>query len=70
MKYGRVSGKEEIWFENGNLKSVGEYELGICLKLNEWDLEGKLIKEKLVPTEEDIKNLNREREWNERLTRE
>jgi len=69
MEYGRITGKEEMWFESGNLKSVAIYDLGICLNLKEWDDKGNLIKEKLAPTEDDIKNLNREREWNKRIGR-
>ncbi|WP_298845018.1 toxin-antitoxin system YwqK family antitoxin [Clostridium sp.] len=69
MEYGRITGKKEVWFENGNLKSVGEYELSFCLKLKEWDCEGKLIKEQLAPTEEDINSLKRERAWSKRIGR-
>ncbi|MBU3157933.1 hypothetical protein LL037_14755 [Clostridium estertheticum] len=69
MKYGQIRGKEELWFEDGKLKSISEYEFGICLTLKEWDYDGKLVKEKLSPIEEDIKNLKRERESNKRLGR-
>ena len=34
--------------------------LGICLAMEEWDYEGRLVKERLSPTGGDIKNLNRE----------
>lgn len=47
MSLGRITGREEIWFQNGELKSVDEYELGICLNLKEWDIDGNLIKGKI-----------------------
>ena len=63
MKYGVITGEEEIWFENGMLKSVAEYEFGVCLNLKEWNEKGVLIKEKLEPTEKDLKMINSQKDW-------
>lgn len=37
------------------MKSLTLTEYGVCLTLKEWDEKGNLIKEKLEPTEDDIK---------------
>ena len=58
MQYGSIVGKEETWFKNGMLKSVGEYEYGVCLNLKEWNEKGVLIKEKVEPTEKDLKMIS------------
>lgn len=70
MEYGRISGKEETWFESGKLKSVGEYAYGICLSLKEWSEEGFLIEEKLEPTEDDLKMIAIEKKWYKDIGRE
>ena len=70
MKYGSIVGKEEVWFNNGKPKSIGEYEYGICLKLKEWNEKGVLVKEKLEPTEKDLKLINRQKEFNRVMGRE
>ena len=69
MKYGRIRGKEEIWYESGKTKSIAEYEFGVCLNRKEWDEDGKLVNEKLEPTENEKKLLLREKEWNKELGR-
>ena len=63
MKYGSIVGKEETWFKSGMLKSVAEYESGVCLNLKEWNEKGVLIKEKLEPTEDDLKMINSQKDW-------
>lgn len=68
-KYGRVRGKDEIWYESGKVKSLAEYEFGVCLNYKEWDEDGKLINEKIEPTENEKKRLLREKEWNKKLGR-
>lgn len=68
-KYGRIFGKEETWFEDGKLKSLSEYEFGVCLSYKEWDKDGKLINEKIEPTENEKKLLLHEKEWNKKLGR-
>ena len=55
MQRGRTFGIEKNWYNNGILKSESRYEYGVCLTLKEWDEKGNLIKEKLEPTEDDIK---------------
>ena len=55
MQRGRTFGIEKNWYNNGILKLEGRYEYGVCLTLKEWDEKGNLIKEKLEPTEDDIK---------------
>lgn len=63
MKRGRTYGLRTIWHKNGVLKSESIYEYGVCLTLKEWNEEGVLIKEKLKPTEDDIKLRNSQEEW-------
>ena len=70
MKYGVIIGKEETWFENGKLKSVAEYECGVCLNIKEWSEKGVLIKEKLEPTEDDLKMISSQKEWYKAIGRE
>lgn len=70
MKYGSIVGKEETWFKNGILKSVGEYEYGVCLNLKEWNEKGILVKEKLEPTEKDLKMISSQKEWHKAIGRE
>ena len=52
--HGQSNGTERIWYENGNIKFEGEYKYGIALHYTEWDTEGKIIKQKLSPTETDL----------------
>ncbi len=70
MKYGSIVGKEETWFKSGMLKSVAEYEYGVCLNLKEWNEKGVLIKEKLEPTEDDLKIINSQKDWYKSIGRE
>ena len=55
MQRGRTYGIRKIWYNNGLLKSEGKYEYGVCLTLKEWDSKGNLVKQKLKPTEDDLK---------------
>ena len=58
MQRGRTYGIRRILYNNGMLKSEARYEYGVCLTSKEWNEEGILIKEKLQPTEDDIKLRN------------
>lgn len=53
--HGQSNGTERIWYEIGELKFEGEYKFGITLHYIEWDTEGHIIKQKLSPTETDLK---------------
>lgn len=53
--HGQSNGTERIWYESGELKFEGEYKFGIALHYIEWDTEGRTIKQKLSPTETDLK---------------
>lgn len=63
MQRGRTYGERKKWYRNGVLKSEARYEYGVCLTLKEWNEEGVLIKEKLEPTEDDIKLRNSQEKW-------
>lgn len=53
--HGQSNGTERIWYESGELKFEGEYKFGIALHYTEWDEKGSIIKQKIPPTETDLK---------------
>ncbi|MGF9964545.1 toxin-antitoxin system YwqK family antitoxin [Bacillus rhizoplanae] len=53
--HGQSNGTERIWYESGELKFEGEYKFGIALHYMEWDEKGRIIKQKISPTETDLK---------------
>lgn len=53
--HGQSNGLERIWYETGEKKFEGEYKFGIALHYIEWDTKGHIIKQKLSPTETDLK---------------
>lgn len=52
-----------MFYEDGAKKLEARYEYGVCLTLKEWDKEGKLIREKSKPKEDDIAFRNSEEEF-------
>lgn len=70
MHYGQTKGKRTQWYENGQLKSVSEHELGVELSYQEWDDKHNLIKSsKLQETSEIFNYLLTERKLNSKLGR-
>ncbi|MCY6958023.1 toxin-antitoxin system YwqK family antitoxin [Clostridium brassicae] len=63
MQRGRTHGIRRIFYKDGTKKLEARYEYGVCLTLKEWNEEGVLIKEKLKPTEDDIKLRNSQEKW-------
>jgi antitoxin component YwqK of YwqJK toxin-antitoxin module len=53
--HGQSNGTERIWYESGELKFEGKYKFGIALHYVEWDDKGRIIKQKLSPTDKDLK---------------
>ncbi|KOO43036.1 toxin-antitoxin system YwqK family antitoxin [Priestia koreensis] len=53
--HGQSNGAEKIWYESGELKFEGKYKFGIALYYTEWDEEGRITKQKISPTETDLK---------------
>ncbi|MGG0277491.1 toxin-antitoxin system YwqK family antitoxin [Bacillus rhizoplanae] len=53
--HGQSNSTERIWYESGELKFEGEYKFGIALHYMEWDEKGRILKQKLSPTETDLK---------------
>ncbi len=53
--HGQSNGTERIWYESGELKFEGEYKFGIALHYTKWDEKGRIIKQKISPTETDLK---------------
>jgi antitoxin component YwqK of YwqJK toxin-antitoxin module len=37
---GRAVGKVKSWYENGKIQSIGEYEYGVEMRYEEWDITG------------------------------
>lgn len=63
MQRGRTYGIRRIFYKDGTKKLEARYEYGVCLTLKEWNEEGQLIREKLEPTEDDIKLRNSQEKW-------
>jgi antitoxin component YwqK of YwqJK toxin-antitoxin module len=52
------------WYDNGQVKSEGEYELSVCIKEKEWDEEGNLTREYAIdPNSPQFSTLQRLRAW-------
>ncbi|MGS5021135.1 toxin-antitoxin system YwqK family antitoxin [Paenibacillus sp. JJ1683] len=70
MHYGQTKGKRTQWYENGQLKSVSEHELGVELSYQEWDVKHNLIKSsKLQETSEIYDYLLTQRKQNSKIRR-
>lgn len=71
MHYGQTKGKRTQWYENGQLKSVSEHELGVELSYQEWDIKHNLIKSsELQETSEIYDYLLTQRKLNSKIRRE
>ena len=51
MENGTITGRSISWFDNGEIKSIGEYKYGFIIQYKEWDDNGMLLKEKQEPTD-------------------
>lgn len=68
MERGQIIGKKISWNENGEIKSIGEYENGIELNYQEWDENGNLAVSRVLSEISDnykLLNLRREQRKNE-----
>lgn len=65
MVEGQTRGIRKIWYESEELKFVGEYKFGICLKYTEWDKQGNIIGIKDTPTKDEVELIARLSEGNE-----
>jgi antitoxin component YwqK of YwqJK toxin-antitoxin module len=45
LAFNILHGSKKRWFQNGNLKSTGEYELGICIRETEFSETGETVRE-------------------------
>jgi len=43
--FNMLHGSKKRWFHNGNLKSTGEYELGICIRETEFSETGETVRD-------------------------
>jgi len=57
MEYGQTKSFRKIWFEDGKLQSLGEYEYGIELSYREWNPERQLIASKDIDKDGDMYEL-------------
>jgi antitoxin component YwqK of YwqJK toxin-antitoxin module len=44
LAFNILHGSKRRWFQNGNLKSTGEYELGICIRETEFSETGETVR--------------------------
>ena len=56
-KWNRVHGRNREWFENGQLKSDAVAELGIVVRKQEWDEQGKLTNDYHIESDTWSSNL-------------
>jgi len=45
LAFNILHGSKKRWFQNGNLKSTGEYELGICIREIEFSETGETVRD-------------------------
>ena len=45
LAFNILHGSKKRWFQSGNLKSAGEYELGICIRETEFSETGETVRE-------------------------
>ena len=43
-----LHGTSREWYENGSPKLDGVYELGVCIKEQEWDVNGNVVKDYVI----------------------
>lgn len=65
MVKGQTRGIRKIWYESEEIKFLGEYKFGICLKYIEWDKQGNIIGIKDTPTKDEVELIARLSEGNE-----
>jgi len=51
---GAAIGEVKKWHNNGQLKSVGNYEFGAELSYDEWDIGGKLIESRRIDKDSEL----------------
>lgn len=65
IEYVLNHGIRKIWYESEELKFLGEYKFGICLKYTEWDKQGNIIGIKDTPTKDEVELIAQFSEDNE-----
>lgn len=51
---GAAIGEVRKWHENGQLKSLGNYEFGVELSYDEWDATGKLVESRRIDKDSEL----------------
>ena len=52
-----IHGEERQWYESGQLKSYGQAEYGHIVAKKEWDTNGHLIRDFVLPEDHVYRNL-------------
>lgn len=66
MSKGVILGKSTSWYEDGALKSIGEYKYGFKITYREWNIDRKIITEKIEPSEFEKKMIDKYDKWAEK----